>query len=105
MPRFRLEVTIKTVSNGIKVASVQSFEADMIEDAETIADAWAQRKNLSEKSTGIRIVRAEMILASRMINTTTWTRWDTAGVKEAPKKQPLSRRPALLKSAARALIS
>jgi hypothetical protein len=73
MPNYRIDAIARAAGGKVKVLTVHHFEAGDDADAERAADEWANVTQLAEADR-LRIVRADMILAQRLIGETRWTR-------------------------------
>ncbi len=68
---YRVDATTQGPSGNTTVVATRAFEAKNVTEAEAIADAWAKQ---IFGAGSLRIVRAEMILSTRMFEVARWSR-------------------------------
>jgi hypothetical protein len=69
MTNFRVDAIVRADDGKIKVLTAHHFEAKNGADAEREADEWAKVTPLVEADR-LRIVRADMVMAQRLIGAT-----------------------------------
>jgi hypothetical protein len=75
MRKYRVEATIQGEGGNLEVLTTHRFEAPSIADAERFADDWVTAMHVPyPAAASLRIVRAEMIIAERRMDASTWTR-------------------------------
>jgi hypothetical protein len=75
MRKYRVEAVIRGEDGNLGIITAHRFEAKNPTDAERFVDDWVTAMGVAyPAAASLRIVRAEMIIAERRMDASTWTR-------------------------------